>query len=43
MKSHGEEEKGQEEVEVNDDRASLVLGLRHQLLISRDLTILPSG
>ena len=34
-----EEEEGQEEVEVNDMRASLVLGQRRQLRISRDFDL----
>jgi hypothetical protein len=33
---HGEEEKGQEEIEVNDMSVSLVLGQRCHLRISRD-------
>jgi hypothetical protein len=41
--SHGKEEKGEEEVEVNDRSASLVLGQRRQLRISRDLMISQSG
>jgi len=37
IESHGEEEKGKEEIEVNDRSVSLVLGPRSHLRISRDL------